>query len=440
MKTKINSRILLFFLILISTIIASLHYKRLVDGEKVRLQALAELYELRFDEAIESAIDSTEILKSMIILAKGSIPQEEISLLLSTLYKDDLHLAISYMPNGIVENSYPYEENNMYIGLNTFQNDITKNDAYKARETREITLSGPYELNNGMTGLVALNPIILPQGEDSVFWGFSTVLISVEKSLLKKTGLLDVEKFGYASKIDSINNENISELYKSSNYERNTKTLAHTFNVAQGLWSLSLYRPNIQYTMIQSSLAVALAFFAFSLLLFILFRKIEIQQKKTFEQSITDPITNLKNRKAFDLLEKENPFINKNGCTLFYIDLNKFKPVNDTHGHEAGDIVLKTFASRLSSHFKKDSFLARLGGDEFLVILPTQFDTNVCIQLQERIITIAETVFFVNNTEIYISASVGFAAYPLNAKTLSETLAIADKNMFTYKEKHGKGR
>jgi diguanylate cyclase (GGDEF)-like protein len=151
--------------------------------------------------------------------------------------------------------------------------------------------------------------------------------------------------------------------------------------------------------------------------------------------SSKDALTGLLNRTGLmhsldKLIDKKKDF------TLFYIDLNKFKPINDNYGHEAGDEALQIIASRLSVYHKNSKIVSRLGGDEFVMVLEKKLDTKEFIDSLHIEIEKFFTLKTVNMV-VSVSASIGYVKSSeminLNSKDL---LDIADKMMLDLKEKN----
>ncbi len=150
-------------------------------------------------------------------------------------------------------------------------------------------------------------------------------------------------------------------------------------------------------------------------------------------RAITDVLTGLKNRRA--LVESLEQSIsrakrNKTKLSVLFLDLNRFKPINDTYGHDAGDCVLKETARRLKKATREHDLLARLGGDEFIIVL----DGNV--QLKKtiaRIKTILNMPFQLDKAMVEVGVSVGHAIFPDDSHYAGELIKLADKNM--YKDK-----
>ncbi|MBW4668586.1 MAG: CHASE2 domain-containing protein [Cyanomargarita calcarea GSE-NOS-MK-12-04C] len=155
-----------------------------------------------------------------------------------------------------------------------------------------------------------------------------------------------------------------------------------------------------------------------------------------------DPLTGLTNRKYFiEQLSESIAWAQSNNLllALLFIDLDGFKQVNDTLGHEIGDRLLVTIAQRLSNCLRGSDTVSRLGGDEFTVILRAIPKLDVAVRVAEKILTtIAEPIVLDEHTT-KVSASIGISIYPLNSQDCETLIRQADAAM--YRAKHlGKNR
>lgn len=151
-----------------------------------------------------------------------------------------------------------------------------------------------------------------------------------------------------------------------------------------------------------------------------------------------DSLTNLPNRPYFHAHLQtllENTDTKKEAITLYFMDLDKFKPINDEYGHEFGDQLLLLTSKRLQSCFRKNDFIARLGGDEFTAIIVHKPHDQIAEALTLRIEQEFEQPFVINGQTIHCTISVGIANYPRNAKNAEDLLKWADKAMYDNKRK-----
>ena len=154
-------------------------------------------------------------------------------------------------------------------------------------------------------------------------------------------------------------------------------------------------------------------------------------------QASYDSLTHLPNRALFHDRLKQSIYKssrNHEKFALFFIDLDKFKDVNDTYGHEYGDKLLVKVAKRLNSIIREDDTLARLGGDEFIVIMNNLKEFHLASVLAQKIIDILEVPIEVEGEEVFISCSIGISLYPQDSREENELLKFADIAM--YRSKH----
>jgi diguanylate cyclase (GGDEF)-like protein/PAS domain S-box-containing protein len=165
--------------------------------------------------------------------------------------------------------------------------------------------------------------------------------------------------------------------------------------------------------------------------------EIGILQSQLREQAIRDPLTNLFNRRYLEeTLDRElaRAMRETYPVCIIMIDIDHFKQINDTHGHEAGDLVLKAVAEALIHHSRRGDFACRYGGEEFIVVMP-----NITSQVaQERTALLRDSLnsMRVNYRKHSLSAtfSMGIATYPANGDSREAILRAADKAMYAAKE------
>ncbi|MDC7240743.1 MAG: diguanylate cyclase, partial [Spirochaetales bacterium] len=119
---------------------------------------------------------------------------------------------------------------------------------------------------------------------------------------------------------------------------------------------------------------------------------------------------------------------------VLFLDLNGFKKVNDTYGHEVGDLLLEGVADRLKELMRDSDTLARIGGDEFVILMPQVDGKSGIDTLIIRIHKALETPFQLNSLEIKSSTSIGFSIYPEDGERARELLNAADQHMYRVKQ------
>ena len=156
-------------------------------------------------------------------------------------------------------------------------------------------------------------------------------------------------------------------------------------------------------------------------------------------QALHDQLTGLANRVQFTSVLRnavQNARERGSGVTLFYIDLDSFKPVNDEHGHEIGDALLTAVGERLRACTRDSDVVARLGGDEFAVLVTAE-DEDGLERVPGRLQEAFTEPFVLGGCRVALGASVGRAVYPLDAEDADALLRCADTAMFEAKRRRG---
>ena len=159
-----------------------------------------------------------------------------------------------------------------------------------------------------------------------------------------------------------------------------------------------------------------------------------------YRQANYDRLTGLLNRQAFeDQLKQALARSKRNHVrgALLFMDLDRFKQVNDTEGHKAGDRLLVLVASRLRQCLREEDIIARLGGDEFGVLISHFVDQNELVIICERIISVLSKPVIVDRIEHAVSVSIGAAVYPSDSDTADGLLTLADAAMYRAKDLPG---
>ena len=156
-----------------------------------------------------------------------------------------------------------------------------------------------------------------------------------------------------------------------------------------------------------------------------------------------DGLTGLVNRATFDaLLDQAAAEAARydHSFGVVYLDLDGFKPVNDRLGHAAGDRVLSAIAERLGARMRRSDTVARIGGDEFAIIVRHVADHDMLGSISTQLAALCGEPVDVGGEHICVGASVGVAAYPHDAATPTDLLAVADRRMYEHKRAARRGR
>ncbi len=172
----------------------------------------------------------------------------------------------------------------------------------------------------------------------------------------------------------------------------------------------------------------------------------DITERKTSEELIKrmayhDQLTGLPNRYLLnDYLQKYLSLCKRhnNSLAVMFLDLDDFKMVNDHHGHDTGDALLKEVAIRLENSIREGDVAARLGGDEFIILLKDA-DESQAAEVAERLITTFNKPFHIKKYVFSISTSIGISMYPHDAQEGELLIQMADAAMYCAK-RQGKNK
>ncbi len=168
----------------------------------------------------------------------------------------------------------------------------------------------------------------------------------------------------------------------------------------------------------------------------------DITLRKQTEQRLAylahyDDLTGLPNRTLF--YERLNRAIDHaqqqhHQVAVMFLDLDRFKFINDTWGHAVGDLLLKDVAKRLRECVRQSDTIARLGGDEFTAILENITDTKEAIEVAQKILEMTQNPFFLCGNEMFMTTSIGISLYPNDGENVDTLLKHADAAMYRAKE------
>ncbi|MBB6218140.1 diguanylate cyclase (GGDEF)-like protein/PAS domain S-box-containing protein [Anaerosolibacter carboniphilus] len=169
---------------------------------------------------------------------------------------------------------------------------------------------------------------------------------------------------------------------------------------------------------------------------------IDITDLKAAEEQIRymayyDTLTGLPNRAFF---KEQLSFLisyayrNNRMMAIMFLDLDRFKLINDTLGHAAGDELLKQTSIRLKQVVHEDDMIVRMGGDEFVIVFPEVFEEGNISRLAQKIIDVFREPFNINGHEIYVSTSIGISLYPYDGNDMDSLIKNADTAMYRAKE------
>ncbi len=425
------AKFIYIILIAVSCFSTYTYYKNSIADEILTNNLLKQSYIERIKLAIYSVAQPIAGFERIEKRYKPDLTLNEFNMYAEIMYDPEKHIAITYSPAGITEFVFPFEENKEAIGHNILTSPKTMIEGIQTIENKQVTISGPYSLlQQGRAGIVIRDPIFVISDGEEKFWGFTTLVLASPK-FLSVTGILNLESIGYAFSLLGEYQDESVPVFESSNYSSEVGSY-QSFQVYNSTWKFSIYKVGELQLIFQYSLWLLGFFLAGSTVLYKLMSYFEERNREYKHQIERDSLTGAYTRVFLDEFNFSPAY------TIFYIDLNKFKPVNDNYGHEVGDKLLKCYVMRLKEHFKKDTPVVRMGGDEFMVIINQEMTAKDIEHIKSRINLLSSQPFKVDSLTIQIGASVGYAVCPQQSKVLDELIKHADRQM--YQDKESKGR
>lgn len=204
--------------------------------------------------------------------------------------------------------------------------------------------------------------------------------------------------------------------------------------------ALKWFKPRVDATWLIAGFASALLMGLVCLTALAL-RKFAVKERYLRRLATVDILTSLPNRRSFNHLlgrRVEESKRSSRPFALYFVDLDNFKYVNDSLGHEAGDALLRNVAEVLTRAVGREGRVSRLGGDEFTVLMPGIGDIESAQRFGKSLVTALRASFDIQGVEVQPRASIGAALMPLHASSASDLMRFADTAMYRAKQ-DGKG-
>ncbi len=430
MKTKIKIIVLLGLLIF-SVIFTVVSYRVEENKKQDELKIQSVIYTERLINEFVDYFSTTSIIRALIELDDDELSQDDFNRVVALLYSEDTMDMIYYAPDGIIKWVYPRTElNDNSVGVNIFTDPSTSVTANWVRENNKAILDGPYISGYTDTPVLAVrSPISKTIDGEQQFVGFVTVLFKSDKVVsLLTTPANSIIDNNYIFSIHSMYNSEETVLYNDENLNYD-KAASNDFTVSNTHWTLYLDYKNRDELFAQTVIQSAIIAIVISAVAYIFFLIYLWGKAKQYDEIYLDSLTKIHNRKGIPKVVDK-----KKNYTFFFIDLNKFKPVNDTYGHEMGDKLLIAYAQRLKHRFNNDSLPLRLGGDEFGLLINGSLNDDQIQNINNRLISLSNETFVLDGVDINISSAVGFATYPKDGDTIEAIMELADQRMYENKK------
>jgi diguanylate cyclase (GGDEF)-like protein len=431
--------VLLFGQLLLALII---HGEQQRDADLYRSAALQELAarRARVEGLLNANLISVRTLRAEIALSP-SIDPRRFERLVSELLTADLHTRhIAAAPDLVIRHVYPRAGNEEALGLDYRSNAEQFESIQAAIEAEDIVINGPVDLVQGGRALIGRVPVY--ERESDRFWGVISVVIDHER-LFRDAGLIGTGQWRFGIRgADGSGTDGEIIVGEASLWGLDPVTVPVELPV--GSWSLAAApaggaweRPLMSYGWrwaAGSALNLALAVLIFGLLASRL--RLQGALATISRQARFDSLTELPNREFFMYQLEEAVHAarrDRGSFALLFIDLDHFKEINDSLGHEAGDELLRVVSGRIRGMIRGNDLVGRFGGDEFVVLvreLSAPVDAEI---VATKVLNALHPAVSIKGHDVTIEGSVGIAVYPDDGQTPGDLLKHADLAMYAAK-------
>jgi len=435
----VSSRVITFavLLLLLAGLVATEYVVRMAVQrvEQVRtIEATATLAQIRaqLETEINSVLYLSRGLTSYIAIQPTQDPDRWQELAAEVAHESALVRNIGLAPDNVMQFVYPLEGNEQALGLDYRKTPDQWPAVREAMLTGKMTLAGPVQLKQGGVGIVARSPIYYSEAGKRQYWGQASIVIDFPR-LLEQAGVsARVEHFDIAIRGRDGRGSD-GEVFFGQADVFSDSIVEMPVHFPNGSWVMAARATDSGASpVIFIRLGAWLLIGILAGLFFFLFRLYRFAH----EQSVSDPLTGLANRRLLlgraEYLAQLHARTGQ-GFALFFIDLNRFKQVNDQFGHHVGDQLLIEAARRLSKSVRQSDTLARNGGDEFILLQPG-VGTHEVTAIAGKLEAMMDPPFTISGHVLQISASVGFAVFPEDVDNIEAVINLADSRMYERKQ------
>jgi len=375
---------------------------------------------------------------SAYVAATPEVTQKQLSRFSSAMVEASPFIrSLSLAKDNVITHVYPYEENKKALGLDYMKNPNQKNAVERLIRERKPNIAGPIDLVQGGKAFILRSPVFFTHEESGLktYWGIASLLINFSdliNYLNAHTYAKDYEFQWHIYDSDSGQTESIFSTLEGDTDEYSFKKV----NLPSETWYIGTKEK--QTSSSSHIIMLDITGVLVSLLIAYLVNRLLVSHKHNRELALYDHLTNLPNRRLLNDRFRQLVALAKRqhiGFHLIYIDLNNFKQINDTQGHNVGDKVLKEVACRLQSHIRGSDTIARIGGDEFIVLSEVTDSRPPPSDMIEKLSDVIMRPMADLNGLI-VQASFGSAHYDTHGTTLTALLSHADHNMYIDKRRN----
>lgn len=412
----------------------------LIDAEVENIETTAAIETADHVNNLKSQVNNK--LNALIYLSNGlsgylsayhnELDDKKVNHVLAALYKDAKHIrnfgvAVGYQ----IKYVYPISKNKEALNLDYRHKPEQWPLVKKAIDMREGILAGPVNLIQGGKRLIYRYPVFI----DNQYWGIISTVIDTESFLKDAFSSISTAEYDFSIKVKSTEGQPSQIVYGDAALFNHPDAFITSSKVQNAEWEWAVIKkikPSSPLVFTARVMSWVISLSIASILLLML-----RERKKLATQAKSDNLTGLPNRqmlnaKASDALA--DAYKHNRLMAVMFIDLDYFKTINDTYGHDTGDEVLKIVTSILLENIRYDDMLSRIGGDEFIILLNELNHEQDAAEIAKKIIAALAKPVLINNYLINIKLSIGIAIYsPTQNETTRNIMKRADIALYEAK-------
>ena len=413
-----------------------------IDNEVKNLETEKRLDTIAFGHTLKSRVDRE--LNALLFISRGlssyikvyhrDLDPVKLNAILADLYANSRHvrhlgIAVGYQVSYI----YPLKGNEKALQLNYQNAPEQLSKIQQAIATKQGVLDGPLTLFQGGQALVYRYPIFI----DDQYWGSISTVINTASFFEAAFSGMPADRYEFAIRKIGEHGEPGNIFYGDPKLFNDKNVVMVANEVPNGKWQWAILN-KAPYRIASTTVILRALGWLFSLVVALSVLMMLRERRQLAKDALHDGLTGLANRRLLmDRIEQHLFGLERNQgetCSVVLFDLNGFKKINDTHGHHAGDAVLKSVAQRVAKEVRSEDTVARLGGDEYVIVLNHEKNSPLLDALKERLSEAIQAPTEFHGHQLVVGASIGAATYPQDGLTAEELINAADAAMYRVKK------
>jgi diguanylate cyclase (GGDEF)-like protein len=410
-----------------------LAYRALEIQSSRNSASLAFASELRAsaDRELNSVLFLSSGLVGYLTVRHEQIDPVEMNAILEAIYAQGRHIrnitvAIDYRPSYVV----PLAGNEQILGRDYREIPGQWPSVKYAISSGSNVLTGPVKLVQGGTAMIYRVPIFIKDQ----YWGMLATVIDMSSFYASAFKAVDGGAFEFAVRSEETGANSGGMLWGDAALFADAQVFLVDSKVPGGKWVYAVRGKGDSAEVLPwliRSMGWVLSLIAGICIMTVLRQRSQLAHLAGF-----DKLTELPNRRLFDdrlqqsMRRRERD--DEAQIAVVFLDLNRFKPINDFYGHKFGDMVLQLIARRIRDEVRAADTVARWAGDEFALIIEAA-ETEVVAQLVERLRPLIAAPFYIGGVALSVGAAIGVAFYPSEADSAPALLELADQRMYADK-------